>query len=144
MTISGGGAIRVFDIDSGVTASLTDLTITGGRRRKTAAVDWARVTLTDDTISGNYAGNTTPDVRIRRGSTANAQWRHGRRKLRRLRRRPAEKRPDDAHRLHRLGNSAGDGSGVYSKGTVTLAGCTVSGNGRGALDGGGRGHQPGA
>ena len=79
VTISGGGKSGVFQVESGVTATLSGLTITGGR---VAAGEYgggvfissmANLSLTDCTISGNSA---------------------------RIRRRPLQYRHDDADRLH--------------------------------------------
>ena len=58
MTVSGGGLSRVFQVDTGVTASISGLTITGGNAVTAVAAAWpttARLTLTDCTVSGNSA-----------------------------------------------------------------------------------------
>ena len=60
VTISGSHASRVFQIDTGVTASLSNLTITGGSTSGFGGgvyADNATLTLTDCTISGNSAGH---------------------------------------------------------------------------------------
>ena len=57
VTVSGGGLSRVFQIDNGVTASLSGLTITGGSAGTGGGL-WdsgSTITLTDCTISGNSA-----------------------------------------------------------------------------------------
>ncbi len=57
VTVSGGGASRVFQVVGGVTASLSGLTITGGNAGAyavgSALLNYGTATLTDCTISGN-------------------------------------------------------------------------------------------
>ena len=58
VTVSGGGLSRVFQVDAGVTASISGLTITGGNAGYgTAAASTTRgtFTLTNCTVSGNSA-----------------------------------------------------------------------------------------
>jgi hypothetical protein len=62
VTVSGGGAIRVFLVDSGVTASISGMTITGGSTTANGGGlynDGGNVTLTNCTVSGNAAGIST-------------------------------------------------------------------------------------
>ena len=59
VTVSGGGASRVFQVDAGVTASISGLTITGGTTTGNGGGlynDGGNVTLTNCTVSGNSAG----------------------------------------------------------------------------------------
>jgi hypothetical protein len=55
VTVNGGGNSRVFQIDSGVTASISGLTITGRRGGNGAGLYNAggNLTLTDCTVTGN-------------------------------------------------------------------------------------------
>ena len=58
MTVSGGGASRVFQVDADVTASISGLTITGGTTAGNGgglANYGGTTTLTDCTVSGNSA-----------------------------------------------------------------------------------------
>ncbi len=57
LTISGGGASRVFQIDSGVTATITRLTITGGSTSGFGGgiLNYGALTLTDSTLTANKA-----------------------------------------------------------------------------------------
>ncbi len=58
VTVSGGGASRVFQVDKGVTASISGLTITGGNAGNGdggGVLDYGTTTLTNCTISGNSA-----------------------------------------------------------------------------------------
>ena len=57
MTISGNNASRVFQVDQGVTASFSGLTITGGSTSGSGGGldNFGTATLTDCTISGNSA-----------------------------------------------------------------------------------------
>ena len=57
VTVSGGGASRVFQVDAGVTASISGLTITGGNAgydNGGGLFNYGTTTLTDCTVSGNY------------------------------------------------------------------------------------------
>ena len=117
VTVSGGGASRVFQVDGGVTTSFSGLTITGGSTSGPGGgvnVNGGTATLTDCTISGNTSGNgggfggyggglnnAGGDVTLN-GCTIG-------------------------------GNSVGDGSGggglaTLTDGTTTLSNCTVSDN----------------
>jgi hypothetical protein len=57
VTVSGGGASRVFQVDGGVTASISGLTITGGSTTGSGGglYSLGTATLTDCAISGNSA-----------------------------------------------------------------------------------------
>ena len=79
VTVSGGGLSRVFQVDAGVTASISGLTITGG------------------TTAGNGGGL------YNNGGTTHADQLHRQRQLRRQqRRRPVQlRRHDHADQLHR-------------------------------------------
>ncbi len=59
VTVSGGGISRVFQIDSGVTASISGLTISGGSTTESGGglANYGTTTLTDCALSGNSAGN---------------------------------------------------------------------------------------
>ena len=59
VTVSGGGASRVFQIDGGVTASISGLTITGGNTTGSGGglANFGTTSLTDCTVSGNSAAN---------------------------------------------------------------------------------------
>ncbi len=58
LTLSGGGAVGVLSVASGVTATFTGLTISGGSASTGGALDNAgTVKLNDDTLSGNTAGS---------------------------------------------------------------------------------------
>ena len=69
MTISGGGTSRVFQVDSGVTASLSGLTITGGSTSGYGGGLYNEGTakLTDCTVSGNSASGRRRRVPATRG-----------------------------------------------------------------------------
>ena len=67
MTVSGGGAVEVFDIAKNVTATISGLTITGGSTSGNGGglYNDGTLTLTGCTVSGNSAGraaagSTTP------------------------------------------------------------------------------------
>ena len=127
VTVSGGGLSRVFQVDGGVTASISGLTITGGRppQQRRRAVQRRRhghadrlhrqrklrrqggggldshgtTTLTNCTVSGNSA------VRLRRRRCTtrrhgDADQLHRQRQLRRQRRRPVQQRHGHADQLH--------------------------------------------
>ena len=61
VTISGGGAVSVFEVSNGVTASLSGLTISDGSTAGNGGGlynDGGTITLTNVTVSGNSAGNS--------------------------------------------------------------------------------------
>ncbi len=113
LTISGGGHSGVFQVDSGVTASLSGLTITGGVANQGGGLDnYGTAMLTDCTISGNSANggggldNNRHAVMTLTGCTIS-------------------------------GNSAETGGGVniespdpslFADNTATFTDCTISGN----------------
>ena len=72
VTISGGGTSRVFQVDPGVTASLSGLTISGGSAEGIGGglVNYGTATLTDCTISGN--SGPSPTVTPRAAATSAA------------------------------------------------------------------------
>lgn len=56
LTISGGGAVRIFSVSSGASLSLTGVTLTGGRFDQGGAIsNLGSVALTRCTLSGNAA-----------------------------------------------------------------------------------------
>src|SRR5262249_44171658 len=60
VTVSGGGASRVFNVTAGVTASISGMTITGGNSGDFdsggGVFNEGTLTLTDCTVSGNTTG----------------------------------------------------------------------------------------
>ena len=58
VTVNGGGLSRVFQVDGLVTASLSGLTITGGKSASYGGgvYNYGSLTLTNCTVSGNSAG----------------------------------------------------------------------------------------
>ena len=109
VTISGGGKSRVFQVDGGVTASISGLTISGGSPASGAGGGLANggtVTLTDCTLSGNTAftsggGLSNVGTATLTGCTLSGNY------------------------VHAVG---GGGGGVSNGGTADLTDCTVSGN----------------
>ncbi len=115
VTVSGGGLSRVFQVDSGVTATLSGLNISGGSTTGNGGGlynDGGTTTLSDVTVSGNTAGSG--GGLDNNGGTATLT------------------------NCTVSGNTAGgNGGGLDNNGgTATLTGCTVSGNTAGS-DGGG-------
>ena len=110
LTVSGGGLSRVFEIDAGVTSSISGLTITGGNVSGGAGLAnfGGTTTLTDCTVSGNSAVSGGGVYTGIYGTTT-------------------------LNNSTISGNSAyGNGGGVYDfLGATTLAGCTISGNSAG-------------
>jgi predicted outer membrane repeat protein len=118
LTISGGGLSRVFEVDGGVTASLSGLTITGGSTGGDGGAlynDGGNVTMTNCVINGNASTINAPDTGG--GGVANA----GTITL-------------TATRIR--GNmAAADGGGLCNSGMAALLDCLVAGNS--AASGGG-------
>ncbi len=112
VTISGGGNGNVFQVNRGVTATLSGLTITDANGSGVANYG-TEMTLTNCTISGNYAAGQG-------GGVANA----------------ANNGTAILTNCTISGNySQVYGGGVSNNGTVMLANCTISGNS--AFKGGG-------
>ena len=107
VTISGGGQSRVFQIDNGVTAVLSGLTISGGSTTGNGGGvydDGGTVTMTDCTVSGN-TGNMGGGVFTTKLGTISITG------------------------CSLTGGSAGSGGAIYNDGgTVKLTDSTVSGN----------------
>ncbi len=106
LTITANDASRVFLVDSGVTATLSGLTITGGSTSETGGgvVNDGTITLLGCTVSGNtakYGGGGLSNY----GTASLADCMIS-------------------------GNSAWDdgGGGLENDGTITLTGCTITGN----------------
>ena len=115
MTVSGGGTSRVFEINSGVTVSMSGLTITGGHAPRGAGVYnlGGTLTMNDCTISNN----TSPAGAGGLGGLGTQTLTN----------------------CTVSGNTAagdGGGLGIYG-GTVSLTNVTVSGNSSTEFDGGG-------
>ena len=105
VTISAGGNSRVFQVDSGVTASILGLTITGGSASNGGGLynDGGNLTLTDCTVSGNSSSGNGGGVYTRGGTTTLID-------------------------CSISGNSAFQAGVFVANGTTVLTGCTVSGN----------------
>jgi hypothetical protein len=121
LTIGGGGLSRVFQVDNGVTASVSGMTITGGQTAGQGGGlynDGGTVTLTDCTISGNSSTFSSAPGGGGGVATANGTT--------------------TLTGCTISGNSAArDGGGlVLNGGTMTLTDCTVAGNSS-EIDGGG-------
>jgi Right handed beta helix region len=112
LSINGGGAFTVFQVNSGVTATLTGLTITGGGASSSPYVSAGglsndgTVSLSGCTISGNSAGVTDRYSALKTTLTD----------------------------CTISGNSGFGGLGLF--GTSSLTGCTISGNYSGGGPGG--------
>jgi hypothetical protein len=134
LTIDCNEASRVFEVDLGVTASISGLTITGGSTSSTGGgmYNLGALALTDCTLSGNtavYGGSglvnsgtaTLTDCTLS-GNTASGRYGH-------------DGALTNAYGTVTLtdctisGNSGTKGGGLYNEvGTFTLTDCTVSGN----------------
>ena len=115
VTVSGGGQSRVFQVDNGVTASISGLTITGGHPTGNygyggGLFNLGTTTLTNCTVSGNSAARGGG---VSAGSFGNLAT-------------------TTLINCTVSGNSIdfkyGQGGGLFSYGTTTLTNCTVSGN----------------
>jgi hypothetical protein len=109
VAVSGGGTTGVFDVQSGATLSLSDLTITSGIATSGGGVlNSGTVILTDCTISGNSATDGGGLYNFGTAVLSDCTI---------------------------SGNDGDSGGGVGNAGTITLTNCTISGNSAG--DGGG-------
>ena len=149
VTISGGGYIgnsRVFDVDNGVTASISGLTISDGSTwsgNGGGLANYGTATLTDCTLSGNFASHgggvcnsgyanlTMTDCTVSGnyayGSSGGGVWNSGTASL-------------NLTDCTLSGNSvngyvAGVGAGMANYGTANLTGTIVAGNGNSDIAG---------
>ena len=143
VTVSGGGASRVFQVDPNVTASISGMTITGGSTAGNGGGLYnygGDLTLTDCTISGNSAGDSGGglDTTAAAGDLAsyvNAVTADPTNTFLATNISPIHADQLQRQRQLRSRRPYGPG-GVESAGTTTLTNCTVSGNSAGN-DGGG-------
>ncbi len=137
VTTSGDFAVQVFQVDSGVTATISGLTISGGSTSDSGGgiSNDGTLTVTDSTIAGNSAlqgggifnnagALTVTDSTIAGNSASD---------------RAGGIRNDGTLAVTDsaiTGNSASnDGGGIWNDGTSTVTNCTIAGNS--ATDGGG-------
>jgi CSLREA domain-containing protein len=113
VTVNGGGLTQVFQIDGGVTASLSGLTIAGGNSPSLSPpAQWGgglhnsgSLTMTDCTVSGNSA------------PIAGGVYNSGSLTM-----------TDCTVSGNTVVNSFGGGGGLFNSGALTMTDCTVSGN----------------
>jgi hypothetical protein len=117
VTVNGGGVSRVFQVDGMVKASISGMTITGGKVVGFGAYgggveNHGTLALTNCTVSGNTAGAIGGVFNSGTATLTNCTV---------------------------SGNSAHNGGGVWNAygGTATLTNCTVSGNSTGGVQNGG-------
>ncbi len=106
VTINAGGQSRVFQIDSGVTANISGLSITGGSTTGSGGGLYnygGTATLTGVTVSGNTAASGGGLFTSKRGTITVVGCTIS-------------------------GNTAAMGAGLYDDGTTELTDCTISGN----------------
>jgi uncharacterized repeat protein (TIGR01451 family) len=136
VTVSGAGASRVFQVDGGVTASLSGLTITGGSTSGNGGGVYldngGTATLTDCTVTGNsgnfggglanYAGMLTLSGCTVSGNTASTSGGGVSS--------PGRGSTTTMTYCTVSGNFATSGGGVYDglRDTLVLTNCTISGN----------------
>ncbi|MGA2256026.1 MAG: right-handed parallel beta-helix repeat-containing protein, partial [Thermoguttaceae bacterium] len=105
VTVNGGGLSRVFQVDKLVAASISGLTITGGKSAGNGGgvYNSGSLALANCTVSGNSVGNTGGGVFNNHGTVAMTKCTIS-------------------------GNAANTGGGVTSYGSLALTNCTVSDN----------------
>ncbi len=123
-TVSGGGKVEVFDIESGVTASLSGLTINGGSANIGGGLyNGGTVTLSGCSVSGNSASRSGGGL-VNGGTatlfnctiSANSAGYYT--------------------SFDGGGVAQGYGGGLLNSGTATLSDCAISGNSAGVGGGG--------
>ena len=130
VTVDAGGNSRVFQVDGGVTASISGTTITGGGNVSSGGglLNLGTATLTGCSVTGNAAGF----YRGYGGGVAN----YGTATL-----------TGCSITGNSVGVFRGSGGGLFNRGTATLTNCTISGNsatfGGGVYIGGRYGGLPG-
>ncbi len=135
VTISGDDAVRVFQVDNGVTASLSGLTITGGSTTGNGGGlydDGGTLTLSGVTVTGNTAAIGGGLFLAAGPSTAADEGEVG----------ITERTTTTVINCTVSGNTATTGGGVYNAGTAYLTACTIAINT--AAEGGGIDNAAGA
>ena len=144
VTVSGGGAVQVLDIDSGVTASISGLTIANGNAPSGGGIDnsdYGALTISDCLITSNDATETgnpgggggivnfgtlnVSDTTLTDNNASNSG---------------GAVDNDGSATLTNCtvsGNTAGNSGGLGNYSTLTLTDCTISGNSAGDGSGGG-------
>ena len=114
VTISGNNAVGVIQVDSGATASLAGLTISGARRATAADRQRRTLSITDSTIAKNGANNRGGGIENRGFLTTTGTTITG-----------------NTANINGLSsnNGYGYGGGIDNPGTLTLIDSTVAGNG---------------
>jgi parallel beta-helix repeat protein len=120
VTISGGDAVRVFQVDNGVTASLTGLTITGGSTTGNGGglYDDGTLTLNSVTVAGNTAAAGGGLFIAAGAGTAATTGQVG----------ITERGTTTIVNCTVTGNSAATGGALYTDATVDLSACTIANN----------------
>jgi hypothetical protein len=112
LTISGGGVVQVFSMATGVTATLSILTISGGSAASGGGIDNAgTLTVNNSTIANNLATDTGGGVDNSGTMTINGGSVTG-------------------NTVMVAGNTVmvADGGGIENTGTLTIGAATISGN----------------
>ena len=138
VTVSGGGNSRVFQVDTGVTASISGLTITGGsvtgQHGGGVYNVGGNLTLNNVTISGNYDGSSGGGgLGVYNGTTTLTNCTvSGNKSVGKGGGLGVYSGTTSLTNCTLYGNSAtgglGYGGGLWAKGTTTVTDCTVSGN----------------
>jgi hypothetical protein len=118
VTVSGGGAVRVFQVSSGVTANIVNLTITNGSVTGSGGgiANQGTLALTDSTISGNTVsgfGSNGGGIQNANGATLTMT------------------------RCTLSGNTGGNGGGINNSGGATVTNSTIANNTSTSFGGGG-------
>ena len=136
VTVSGGGTSRVFQIDSGVTASISGLTVTGGKASGSGGglLNSGSLTLTGCTVSGNTASaNNTANGGTAKAFGGGLSSSGGSLTLTGCT--VSDNKASAYSNAFNSGTAEAYGGGLgASGGTVTLTGCTVSGNTASAIN----------
>ena len=132
VSISGGHALGVFDVKSGVTATISGLTITGGSAtyRGGGVNNYGHVNLSDCTLSGNSAGGVGGGLSNDKGTatltdctlSGNSAANFGGAIVNDSGTITLNDCPIDDN------DAGGNGAGLSNAGTATLTDCTISGN----------------
>jgi predicted outer membrane repeat protein len=129
LTVSGSHTSRVFEVAGTSTVTLSGLTISNGYSVEGGAIlDAGTLTVTDCTVSGNYATNFGGGIYNSGTLTVNACNLSGNTAV-----------YDGGGGIYNAGtltvnggdvslNVGGAGGGIYNAGTATVAHCTLSGN----------------
>jgi len=129
ITITGGGATRVLQVDAGVTATVSGLTITGGSGESGGGInDAGTLSLDASAISGNTASKGGGGINVANGASLSLINSTISNNLANFGGGISDQGTLNASNSTIAGNAAQTGAGIYDSGVATLRNLTIAAN----------------